>query len=492
MTSMRHLTLSLLTVATLAGNLQAEDPLLSKDLQVRKDAMISLARDQDVAKCQRLLASDNFALRKAAVFALARLNTPGIAADITQQATTALKSALADDSFIIRFEAARTLGRWGVSDGEPILVDALAHTNPLRRRQSAEALFFVGSSKSIKNLIYNLTDADYTVRRSSIEALRKITGQNFGYVSVDPRYLPMEFDQRKELLALRSELLEELNTDQNPEDLKQQRFEAMDKVSQEFKRAIDARAVEMIDRRRVAIRGWKDWWLSNKTGERIDWLVTGLEHENADTRRISALSLGDMQAISAHDAIINKLEDDDTDVTVAACRALAKLNQKDSLPALIEMMASHEDADRTEKGRLIRSYAAYQALLGMTQANYSSLSRVWKDWWERSEDFFEIGRDLPHGDYNVRVLSRSGNSITFEVRLYHHATKEWFVDSFTENLGDVLGESEIEHTFTISGREFTRLDDMRPGLVVQKVLGDTVILKVDDEKSGTTYTLRLP
>ncbi|MGE4159804.1 MAG: HEAT repeat domain-containing protein [Planctomycetota bacterium] len=484
-----HLLALCLSVSTVQA--QEADPLLSSDSKIRTSAMQELAKSQDIPKYREMLKDENFLLRKAAVFALARQNTTDASPEQRKSAVEALEAALQDSVFSIRFEAARTLGNWNIATGEAVLVEALLDTNPLRRRQAAEALFHVGTSLSIKNLVYNLRDADFTVRRACIDALCKITGQNFNFEATKAEYIPLEEGKRRALIDDRKNTLQEFNSkksDLKPAESKLLRMDMLGKISMAFKDALGAHVSEYSSRNDASIAQWQQWWLDNKDADRIAWLTSGLKHENPATRRISVLSLGDIGAVGSHDAIVEKLQDADSDVVVAACRSLGKLGKKESIPHLLTLLKSTAGVERTDASKLNRNFAAYQALLDLTQADYNSTPSTWEEWWERSKDFFSVGQDLPKGVYNVRLKSVSGSSAELEVKLFYKAKQQWFTNTYTVKEGEEVGADGVEHSYEINGRTYKRNFSMKPGLKVTRIGSGSVTLAREKQES----TLRLP
>jgi HEAT repeat protein len=139
-----------------------------KDWQVRRDAAIALGRIGDAKAIQALehaLVDEQNHVRAAAVRALATMD--GIDFDI-------LKYFLHDDSELVRWEAARALGRIGDERAVEPLLEALQDERTYVRRGAAWALGEIGDARAVKPLTTIAQNEKDRIREVASEAVARI------------------------------------------------------------------------------------------------------------------------------------------------------------------------------------------------------------------------------------------------------------------------------------------------------------------------------
>jgi len=468
----------------------SNEELLSKNVAERKDAMTALKNEKDLSRLEQLMTSKEFALRKAATYALRAFDSK-TNLEQNQSAKNILIKSLNDESDIIRFEVAQTLATWNDHSGNEELIKNLEHTNPLRRLQAAKALFVTADKRAIPHLIANLKDRQYNIRYSSIQALRKITGAYYGYNPIEPANIVLTEIQQKGLRQTRTELFGEGNVTVNPELLSKANA-AYNKACEDVMQGHIKKYSTIRDK---AIADWRKWWVDNSEGIRLNWLKLGLDHVNPDTRKMAIESIQFINAVEAHDEVVAKLNDDDHNVVVSACKALAQFKQKKSIPLLIDLMEKTNATDSTDKTSNIKNFAAYTTLKTITQADFGTLFNRWKKWWQYSSDFFKVGVDLPAKDvFNIRAISTSGDTATFEIKYFYHIDNTWIEKECEVKQGEVIGIRNQKHVFKDKdGLSIERFFDFRTGLTLNAVNGNSVSLITPDQKfnhEGTEHVIK--
>jgi HEAT repeat protein len=93
-----------------------------------------------------------------------------------------LIEVLGDDKASIGYDAAKALGELGDKSATEPLMNALRDEDKWVRRSAAEALAKLKEEQAVGPLIELLAgDPDDSVRKAAHDALREITGQNFGW-----------------------------------------------------------------------------------------------------------------------------------------------------------------------------------------------------------------------------------------------------------------------------------------------------------------------
>jgi hypothetical protein len=105
-------------------------------------------------------------VRRSAAEALGKLGS--------EQAVSALISAVQHSDFWVRRSAAEALGKLGSEQAVSALISAVQHSDSDVRGKVAEALGKLGSEQAVSVLIPALQDSDSGVRRNAAEALGKI------------------------------------------------------------------------------------------------------------------------------------------------------------------------------------------------------------------------------------------------------------------------------------------------------------------------------
>ncbi len=98
---------------------------------------------------------------------------------------------------------------------------------------------------------------------------------------------------------------------------------------------------------------------SKARGEGTRVIVAHLEDADIEVRAHAARLVGDLQHLSAADALVKRLTDDSLRVRLFAAMSLGKLKYRPALPALFEMLRENNDADPWLR------HAGVMALVGM-------------------------------------------------------------------------------------------------------------------------------
>jgi HEAT repeat protein len=456
----------------------AADGLLDKDVKKRKAAMTALRDKKDLNEISRLFLSTEFLERKAASYAIRVFTQKGVP-DQHEAAKEILIKSLKDVSPIIRFESAQTLATWNDGQGNTILIENLEHSNPLRRLQASKALFLTADKRAIPHLIGNLRDDNYDTRYASVHTLRKITGDYYGYNPTDPTNVVLSSAQQKQLRQTYIDLFDNSDVVANPDKLNEANA-AYNKACEDMMKTHIAKYDKI---RELAIAQWRKWWVDNQEGKRLDWLKTGLEHQNAATRQMAIESLVSIDAIIAHSNIVEKLQDEDYHVVEAACKALVYFKKTEAIQPLITLMEETNDPKGgNEESANIKNFNGYFALKGITQNDLGSLYTNWQVWWDLNKKMFKVFVDLPTPEgFNIRLLE-VGETPKFQVKYYYTLEKTWIIKEYPVPLNKEVGQRNQKHVFIDDdGLEIERYFDFRTGLTLIAIDGNTVTLKLADE-----------
>jgi len=186
LTSKEHPVAALLSkLGGKSGSQELQEQLLSPDADLRREAVVKLGKGKTAkweitAKMLGIMATGDpdEQVRVAAVRTLAKV-------DKGESLLEVLKQAAKDDSWLVRTECAEVLGKSGDDRSAAILLEMLSNDkNASVRGKVASVLKGFRDRKVIRGLVGGLTDAQFSVQYQSLQSLRQVTGQDFGYDQV--------------------------------------------------------------------------------------------------------------------------------------------------------------------------------------------------------------------------------------------------------------------------------------------------------------------
>ncbi len=261
---------------------------------------------------------------------------------------------LGDKSRFVRREAAKGLGMVGSERTLDPLVSALSDEDEFVRKTAAESLGEIGSEIAAKTLINKLHDKSHLVRlevakalgamkvRKAIVPLLFALGDENRFVRKEAAYALGQLESEKVLEPLicifksgdsftrqgAIRALGQINPDGIPDWISYRVFEFIDNAIKDEDKLVRKEAAKALQN------------LSESRLERaFESLISALDSENEEVRRLAAESLGIFDCEKAVSPLINALKSKDATVRRFAAEALGRTRSKKALQPLVEVLA---------------------------------------------------------------------------------------------------------------------------------------------------------
>ncbi|AKB83117.1 hypothetical protein MSBR3_2539 [Methanosarcina barkeri 3] len=233
-----------------------------------------------------------------------------------------LVSALSDEDEFVRKTAVESLGEIKSEKTAKTLINKLHDDSHLVRLEAAKALGMIKVRKAIAPLLFALGDENRFVRKEAANALGQLESEKV----LEPliRIFKSE-DPLTRQGAVRA--LGQINLDGVPDCISDRIFDFTDnalKDKDKFVRKETAKALQS---------------LSESRRERaFESLISALDHEDDEVRRLAAESLGLFDCEKAIPPLISALKSRDATVRRFAANALGRIRSKEALQPLIDIL----------------------------------------------------------------------------------------------------------------------------------------------------------
>ena len=108
-------------------------------------------------------------------------------AGLGEEVVPELRESITSDDWLVRASVVWILGAIGDRRNIPLIQERLEDKNAAVRYQTAATLAKLGDRSGYALLVDGLADQDITVRYKCFQALKQVTGQDFGYAhDADP------------------------------------------------------------------------------------------------------------------------------------------------------------------------------------------------------------------------------------------------------------------------------------------------------------------
>lgn len=279
-------------------------------------------------------------LRMAAANAVGR-------AGVTEAVPTLLER-IADEDRRVRRRAVRAAGRVGDSRAVERLATTSREASPPVRRETAIALGEIGGPRALDALIPLLRDDDAKVRLAAVKALG-----GFGSATAIPPLVESFDDRKDEIRRAAAYAAVDILSNAPRERSHELRTAIVDALSEPPDAVVTDALVELFEESTVPHqRRNAAWLLGRVSGEQdvtIQTLVTALDDDDELVRRFAATSLAEIGSDAVEDALLDALDTTFGDGRSMIVFTLGRVGSEDARARLLELLDEVGEAEIQER-----------------------------------------------------------------------------------------------------------------------------------------------